>query len=37
MTDARHPAAERAGRVKLMIFDVDCVLTDGGLRYGPDG
>ncbi|MFM8466439.1 MAG: KdsC family phosphatase [Oxalobacteraceae bacterium] len=28
---------ERAGRVKLMIFDVDGVLTDGGLRYGPDG
>ncbi len=37
MTDARHPAAERAGRVKLMIFDVDGVLTDGGLRYGADG
>jgi len=28
---------ERAGRVKLMIFDVDGVLTDGGLRYGPEG
>ena len=25
-------AAERASRVKLMIFDVDGVLTDGGLR-----
>lgn len=32
-----HPAAARAQRVKLMIFDVDGVLTDGGLRYGPDG
>jgi 3-deoxy-D-manno-octulosonate 8-phosphate phosphatase (KDO 8-P phosphatase) len=28
---------ERAKRIKLMIFDVDGVLTDGGLRYGPDG
>ncbi len=28
---------QRARRVKLMIFDVDGVLTDGGLRYGPDG
>ena len=37
MNTVRHPAAERAGRVKLMIFDVDGVLTDGGLRYGPDG
>ncbi len=37
MNATRHPATERAGRVKLMIFDVDGVLTDGGLRYGPDG
>ena len=28
---------ERAKRLKLMIFDVDGVLTDGGLRYGPEG
>lgn len=27
----------RAQAVKLMIFDVDGVLTDGGLYYGPDG
>ena len=27
----------RAARVKLMIFDVDGVLTDGSLTYGPDG
>ena len=27
----------KAGRVKLMIFDVDGVLTDGGLYYGPEG
>jgi 3-deoxy-D-manno-octulosonate 8-phosphate phosphatase (KDO 8-P phosphatase) len=28
---------ERAARVKLVVFDVDGVLTDGGLWYGPDG
>jgi len=28
---------ERAARVKLMIFDVDGVLTDGSLHYGADG
>lgn len=30
-------AVTRAARVKLMIFDVDGVLTDGGLHYGHDG
>lgn len=30
-------AAERAARVRLMIFDVDGVLTDGRLYFGPDG
>ena len=28
---------ERIRRIKLAIFDVDGVLTDGGLHYGPDG
>ncbi len=28
---------QRAARVKVMIFDVDGVLTDGSLTYGPDG
>jgi len=28
---------ERAARVKLVIFDVDGVLTDGSLHYGADG
>ena len=28
---------ERAARIKVMIFDVDGVLTDGSLTYGPDG
>ncbi len=30
-------ALERAARVRLMIFDVDGVLTDGRLWYGPEG
>ena len=30
-------ATERAKQVRLMIFDVDGVLTDGRLRYGSDG
>jgi 3-deoxy-D-manno-octulosonate 8-phosphate phosphatase (KDO 8-P phosphatase) len=34
ITDA---ALERAKRVRLMIFDVDGVLTDGRLWYGPGG
>jgi len=28
---------ERAGRVRLMVFDVDGVLTDGSLWYGEAG
>lgn len=28
---------ERAARVRLMIFDVDGVMTDGRLWYGPEG
>jgi 3-deoxy-D-manno-octulosonate 8-phosphate phosphatase (KDO 8-P phosphatase) len=36
---ARTPAAlrERLARIKLMIFDVDGVLTDGSLWYGEHG
>lgn len=30
-------AVSRAARVRLMIFDVDGILTDGSLHYGPDG
>ncbi len=30
-------ATERASRVKLMIFDVDGVLTDGGLMFTAEG
>jgi 3-deoxy-D-manno-octulosonate 8-phosphate phosphatase (KDO 8-P phosphatase) len=31
-----NPTARAAG-VRLMIFDVDGILTDGSLHYGPDG
>ncbi len=30
-------AIARAARLKLMIFDVDGILTDGSLHFGPDG
>jgi 3-deoxy-D-manno-octulosonate 8-phosphate phosphatase (KDO 8-P phosphatase) len=30
-------ALKRAKRVRLMVFDVDGVLTDGRLWYGPSG
>ncbi len=29
--------AERAVNIKAIVFDVDGVLTDGGLFYGPTG
>lgn len=28
---------QRAAQVRLMIFDVDGILTDGSLHFGPDG
>ncbi len=34
---AAPDALERARRVRLMAFDVDGVLTDGRLWYGPQG
>jgi 3-deoxy-D-manno-octulosonate 8-phosphate phosphatase (KDO 8-P phosphatase) len=30
-------AVTRAARIRLMIFDVDGILTDGSLHYGPEG
>ena len=33
----KSTAVERAKQVRLMVFDVDGVLTDGRLRYGLDG
>jgi 3-deoxy-D-manno-octulosonate 8-phosphate phosphatase (KDO 8-P phosphatase) len=29
--------AERARRLRLVLFDVDGVLTDGRIYYGPEG
>ncbi len=37
LPDLNAAMIDRARRVRLMIFDVDGVLTDGGLRYGSDG
>jgi len=37
MTPGSSDALERARRVRLMAFDVDGVLTDGRLWYGPAG
>lgn len=36
-SQASAAAIAHAAQVRLMIFDVDGVLTDGGLYYGPDG
>ncbi|HEY8101409.1 MAG TPA: HAD family hydrolase [Burkholderiaceae bacterium] len=35
--DADTAIIARAAHIKLMIFDVDGVLTDGGLHFGPEG
>ncbi|MBI3285353.1 MAG: HAD family hydrolase [Burkholderiales bacterium] len=32
-----HDAITRAAQIRLMIFDVDGILTDGSLHFGPDG
>jgi 3-deoxy-D-manno-octulosonate 8-phosphate phosphatase (KDO 8-P phosphatase) len=37
LKEAFPEALERARGVRLMIFDVDGVLTDGTLLYGPAG
>jgi len=37
MTDALQIAISRAARVRLMVFDVDGILTDGSLHYGLEG
>jgi len=37
MAERSSDALERARRVRLMVFDVDGVLTDGRLWYGPQG
>lgn len=35
--ECRGDAAERAAGIRLIIFDVDGVLTDGGIYVGPEG
>lgn len=37
MRDLPEEVAERARRLRLMVFDVDGVLTDGTLWYGAGG
>lgn len=37
MTHPVEVARVRAARLRLMIFDVDGVLTDGRLHFGPQG
>jgi 3-deoxy-D-manno-octulosonate 8-phosphate phosphatase (KDO 8-P phosphatase) len=37
LKEASQEALDRARSVRLMIFDVDGVLTDGTLLYGPAG
>ena len=37
MASSAPEALERARQVRLMIFDVDGVLTDGRLWYGASG
>jgi len=32
-----QPVLDKAAKVKLALFDVDGVLTDGKLHYGPEG
>lgn len=37
MPNITHELEQRLAQLRLMIFDVDGVLTDGGLYYGADG
>lgn len=36
-TKARRSLAAKAATIQLLVFDVDGVLTDGGLYYGTSG
>ena len=36
-TDTSSPATDAAARVRLLVLDVDGVLTDGRLYYGASG
>ena len=33
----RHPTSQELKQIKLLLLDVDGVLTDGGIIYGDDG
>ena len=33
----KPPAAARLRRLRALVLDVDGVLTDGGMYYGPRG
>ena len=33
----KRVTARAAARIRLLVLDVDGVLTDGGLSYGPSG
>ena len=35
--EIKAEALERARKIKLVIFDVDGVMTDGGIYVGPEG
>lgn len=37
MMDADKLSTARAAKIQLMIFDVDGILTDGSLHFGPEG
>src|SRR3954465_13546829 len=37
MQQSLEESMARARRIRLMIFDVDGVLTDGSLHFGPEG
>lgn len=37
MQDDANSSVTRAAKVQLMIFDVDGILTDGSLHFGPEG
>ena len=37
MKSAARGGRRAAARIRLLVLDVDGVLTDGGLYYGPSG
>jgi 3-deoxy-D-manno-octulosonate 8-phosphate phosphatase (KDO 8-P phosphatase) len=37
MTAVKTPSPAQAARIRLLVLDVDGVLTDGRIHYDPDG